>query len=46
MLISSEDAEPFLTNLDGDVVPETWRGNLPLTYHVGPRTYVTILDAT
>ena len=31
MPISYEDAEPFLKNLGGDVVPETWRGNLPLT---------------
>ena len=46
MPISYEDAEPLLKNLGGDVVPETWRGNLPLTYHVGPGTYVTILDAT
>lgn len=36
MPISYEDAEPFLKNLGGDVVPESWRGNLPLTYHVGP----------
>ena len=36
MPISYEDAEPLLKNLSGDVVPEAWRGNLPLTYHVGP----------
>jgi N-acetylated-alpha-linked acidic dipeptidase len=36
MPISYEDAQPLLKNLGGDVVPETWRGNLPLTYHVGP----------
>ena len=36
MPISYEDAEPLLRNLGGDVVPEKWRGNLPLTYHVGP----------
>ena len=36
MPISYEEAEPFLKNLAGDVVPENWRGNLPLTYHVGP----------
>ena len=36
MPISYEDAEPFLQNLGGDVVPAAWRGNLPLTYHVGP----------
>jgi N-acetylated-alpha-linked acidic dipeptidase len=36
MPISYEDAEPFLQNLGGDVAPAAWRGNLPLTYHVGP----------
>jgi N-acetylated-alpha-linked acidic dipeptidase len=36
MPISYEDAEPFLQNLGGDVVPAAWRGNLPLTYHAGP----------
>jgi N-acetylated-alpha-linked acidic dipeptidase len=36
MPISYQDAEPFLQNLGGDLVPEAWRGNLPLTYHVGP----------
>src|SRR5262249_34830529 len=36
MPISYEDAEPLLRNLSGDVVPQAWRGGLPLTYHVGP----------
>ena len=33
--ISYGDALPLLRNLKGPVVPETWRGSLPLTYHVG-----------
>ncbi len=36
MPISYDDAEPLLKNLSGDLVPENWRGSLPLTYHVGP----------
>ena len=34
--ISYEDAQPLLKNLKGPVAPETWRGALPLTYHLGP----------
>ncbi len=34
--ISYEDALPLLQSLGGDVVPATWRGALPITYHVGP----------
>ena len=34
--ISYADAQPLLENLEGPVAPETWRGALPLTYHVGP----------
>ncbi|MDQ2944667.1 MAG: M28 family peptidase, partial [Acidobacteriota bacterium] len=34
--ISYGDAQPFLEALGGQVVPETWRGGLPITYHVGP----------
>ena len=33
--ISYEDALPLLRNLDGPVAPESWRGALPITYHVG-----------
>ncbi len=33
--ISYEDARPLLENLGGPVVPEGWRGALPLTYHMG-----------
>jgi N-acetylated-alpha-linked acidic dipeptidase len=34
--ISYGDAQPLLAALGGQVVPEGWRGALPLTYHVGP----------
>ncbi len=34
--ISYGDAEPLLSALGGRVAPETWRGGLPITYHVGP----------
>jgi N-acetylated-alpha-linked acidic dipeptidase len=30
------DAQPMLAALDGRVVPASWRGGLPLTYHFGP----------
>jgi N-acetylated-alpha-linked acidic dipeptidase len=33
--ISAADAQPLLANLDGPVAPESWRGALPITYHVG-----------
>ncbi|MBC7899077.1 MAG: M28 family peptidase [Saprospiraceae bacterium] len=36
--ISYSDALPLLRNLDGAVVPESWRGSLPLTYHFGGKT--------
>jgi N-acetylated-alpha-linked acidic dipeptidase len=29
------DAEPLLKSLDGQVVPASWRGGLPFTYHFG-----------
>jgi N-acetylated-alpha-linked acidic dipeptidase len=38
MPISYADATPFLKALGGQVVPESWRGALPFTYHVGPST--------
>jgi N-acetylated-alpha-linked acidic dipeptidase len=34
--ISYADAEPLLAALGGAVAPVTWRGALPLTYHLGP----------
>jgi N-acetylated-alpha-linked acidic dipeptidase len=38
--ISYEDATPLLAALNGPVAPESWRGALPLTYHLGPSTPV------
>ncbi len=34
--ISYEDAQPLLEALEGPVAPESWRGGLPITYHIGP----------
>jgi N-acetylated-alpha-linked acidic dipeptidase len=34
--ISHGDARPLLEALGGPVAPESWRGALPLTYHLGP----------
>lgn len=34
--ISWQDAQPLLAALGGPVVPEGWRGALPITYHFGP----------
>ena len=34
--MSYADAQPLLAALDGLVVPEKWRGALPITYHFGP----------
>ena len=34
--ISYTDAKPFLSALQGALVPESWRGGLPLTYKTGP----------
>jgi N-acetylated-alpha-linked acidic dipeptidase len=34
--ISYVDAQVFLAGLGGPVAPATWRGSLPITYHVGP----------
>ncbi len=36
--ISYEDALPLLQSLRGPVAPLSWRGGLPITYHVGPGT--------
>jgi N-acetylated-alpha-linked acidic dipeptidase len=36
MPISYGDAQPLLEQLRGPVVPEAWRGALPITYHAGP----------
>ncbi len=34
--ISYGDAQPLLEALAGPVAPPSWRGGLPITYHVGP----------
>jgi len=34
--ISYADAQPLLAALEGPLVPEPWRGGLPLTYRMGP----------
>jgi len=34
--ISYHDAAPLLEALGGPVAPESWRGALPFTYHIGP----------
>ena len=34
--ISYNDALPLLKALKGPVAPGTWRGALPITYHIGP----------
>jgi len=36
MPISYADAQPLLAALAGPVAPPSWRGSLPLTYHLGP----------
>jgi len=36
--ISYADARVFLAKLNGQVVPPSWRGSLPITYHAGPST--------
>ena len=36
--ISYGDAKPLLEQMTGPVVPESWRGALPVTYHAGPGT--------
>jgi N-acetylated-alpha-linked acidic dipeptidase len=34
--ISYGDAKPLLAELAGPVAPESFRGSLPITYHIGP----------
>jgi N-acetylated-alpha-linked acidic dipeptidase len=36
MPISSADAQPLLSAIEGPLVPADWRGGLPITYRVGP----------
>jgi N-acetylated-alpha-linked acidic dipeptidase len=45
--ISYADATPLLHSLSGPVAPASWRGSLPLTYHVGPsaaKAHMTVLS--
>lgn len=44
--ISYGDALPLLKHLSGQVVPETWRGALPITYHTGPGPATVRLKAS
>jgi N-acetylated-alpha-linked acidic dipeptidase len=34
--LSYGDAVPILQQLTGPLAPESWRGSLPFTYHIGP----------
>src|SRR5262249_45074968 len=34
--VSYADAQPLLAALGGPVAPPSWRGALPITYHIGP----------
>ena len=34
--ISYQDALPLLKALSGPVAPDSWKGALPITYHIGP----------
>jgi N-acetylated-alpha-linked acidic dipeptidase len=43
--ISYGDAQPLLRSLAGPVAPDTWRGALPLTYHLGPGPAMVHLKA-
>ena len=36
MPISYADALPLLKAIKGPVVPDSWKGGLPITYHIGP----------
>ncbi len=45
--ISYGDAQPMLAALGGRVAPKSWRGGLPLTYHIGPgaaRVHLEVLS--
>jgi N-acetylated-alpha-linked acidic dipeptidase len=34
--MSWRDAKPIIENLGGPLVPRSWQGGLPITYHAGP----------
>jgi len=44
--ISYADALPLLSALQGPVAPESWRGALAITYHVGPGPAVVHLQVS
>ncbi len=44
--ISYADALPLLSALQGPVAPESWRGALAITYHVGPGPALVHLKVT
>jgi N-acetylated-alpha-linked acidic dipeptidase len=44
--ISYGDAQPLLAALTGPVAPPSWRGALPITYHVGPGPAKVHLEIT
>ncbi|MBV8806494.1 MAG: M28 family peptidase, partial [Sinobacteraceae bacterium] len=44
--VSYGDAQPFLGALEGQVAPASWRGALPITYHIGPGPAKVHLEIT
>jgi N-acetylated-alpha-linked acidic dipeptidase len=46
MPISYADAQPLLAAITGQVAPESWRGGLPITYHIGPGAAIAHLKLT
>lgn len=46
MPISYEDAKPFLQSLGGQLAPDGWRGDLPMTYKTGPSKAMAHLALT
>src|ERR1019366_9519219 len=46
MPISYGDAQALLSHLTGPVVPESWRGSLPITYHMGSGPAIVHMNVT
>ncbi len=46
MPISYGDAQSLLSHLTGPVVPEAWRGSLPITYHMGSGAATVHMNVT
>jgi N-acetylated-alpha-linked acidic dipeptidase len=46
MPISYGDAQSLLSHLTGPVVPEPWRGSLPITYHMGSGAAMVHMNVT